>query len=94
VIDAAHPALPGHFPGKPIVPAAILLDHVVQHVEVAFARRVIGIRTAKFMASVPPEQACRLEVSKSVDNVISVTGVVREIVAFSVVLVLSEDPNA
>ena len=28
-IAADHPALPGHFPGRPIVPAAVLLDEVL-----------------------------------------------------------------
>jgi 3-hydroxymyristoyl/3-hydroxydecanoyl-(acyl carrier protein) dehydratase len=28
-IPAEHPALPGHFPGRPVVPGALLLDHVL-----------------------------------------------------------------
>ena len=28
VIDARHPALPGHFPGAPVVPGVIMLDQV------------------------------------------------------------------
>ncbi len=30
VISAAHPSLPGHFPGCPITPGVITLDHVVR----------------------------------------------------------------
>jgi 3-hydroxymyristoyl/3-hydroxydecanoyl-(acyl carrier protein) dehydratase len=33
VIDAGHPALPGHFPGHPIVPGVVLLDRVVEAIE-------------------------------------------------------------
>lgn len=28
-VDAAHPALPGHFPSEPIVPGVLLLDEVL-----------------------------------------------------------------
>jgi len=33
VIDAAHPCLPGHFPGQPLVPGVVILDRVVAAVE-------------------------------------------------------------
>jgi len=33
VIDAGHPCLPGHFPGRPLVPGVVILDRVVAAVE-------------------------------------------------------------
>jgi len=32
-IDAAHPALSGHFPGRPTVPGVLLLDEVLSALE-------------------------------------------------------------
>lgn len=34
-VAAAHPCLPGHFPGKPLVPGVVILDHVVAALEAA-----------------------------------------------------------
>jgi len=32
-IPSDHPSLPGHFPGRPIVPGVVLLDHVLAAIE-------------------------------------------------------------
>ena len=33
-IPADHPSLPGHFPGRPIVPGVVLLERVLDAIEV------------------------------------------------------------
>ena len=57
-IAASHPALPGHFPGHPVVPGVLLLEAVAaalpQHT--GGALRVTGFPAVKFLAPLLPEQ--------------------------------------
>jgi 3-hydroxymyristoyl/3-hydroxydecanoyl-(acyl carrier protein) dehydratase len=70
-IAVDHPALPGHFPGRPIAPAALLLDEVIYALRPqrdsdaapgAASRRAAGWRldVVKFHRPVPPELALQL----------------------------------
>ena len=56
VVPAGHPAFPGHFPGRPIVPGVVLLDHAI-----LFAEKLLGtkverwqIGNAKFLSPAGP----------------------------------------
>jgi 3-hydroxyacyl-[acyl-carrier-protein] dehydratase len=62
-IAADHPALPGHFPGQPIVPGVVLLDCVLQAAERWLQRplHVTGLPNVKFTAPLLPEQAAQLQ---------------------------------
>lgn len=35
VVDPTHPCLPGHFPGRPVVPGVVILDRVLDAIETA-----------------------------------------------------------
>jgi 3-hydroxymyristoyl/3-hydroxydecanoyl-(acyl carrier protein) dehydratase len=62
-IAATHPALPGHFPGNPIVPGVVLLDRVAAAIERARGLRLAKIASVKFLAPLKPEEDAQLRVA-------------------------------
>ena len=55
-IPANHPAFEGHFPGRPIVPAVVLLAEALAAIEAATAEpaRAWTLASAKFLTPVVP----------------------------------------
>lgn len=51
-----HPAFPGHFPGRPIVPGVVLLDQAILYAQQVAGRAVDAwqIGNAKFLSPVGP----------------------------------------
>lgn len=62
IVPAEHPALPGHFPGEPIVPGVLLLDHAIALLE-RNGWRVEGIANAKFSEPLRPGMTCTAELT-------------------------------
>lgn len=61
VIAPEHPALPGHFPGRPLVPGVVVLDHVVAALE----RRLgplapLQLGQVKFLQPLLPGERARI----------------------------------
>ena len=59
--DVDHPTAPGHFPGNPIIPAAVLLEEVMR--AIAAADGCPGdfmIRSAKFLGPVRPSDRLQI----------------------------------
>ncbi len=55
VIPHDHPSLPGHFPGRPIVPGVVVLDHAMAALlRDSPAARLAGFDEVKFVAPVFP----------------------------------------
>ncbi|HMB74987.1 MAG TPA: hypothetical protein VKN76_01215 [Kiloniellaceae bacterium] len=70
---ADHPALAGHFPDNPLVPGAVLLDHVIAVVAECEGCRVSGIRSAKFLRPLRAGESCRLQIGRRADGALKIT---------------------
>lgn len=49
------PCLEGHFPGRPVMPAAAILDRLVAWLEQTCRVEVTGVERARFKAALLPE---------------------------------------
>lgn len=62
VIGAEHPSLPGHFPGQPVVPGVVVLDHVVACLERAHGPLAsLHLAQVKFLQPLLPGESARIE---------------------------------
>ena len=59
IVPADHPALAGHFPGEPIVPGVVLLDHVLRAAGKGKARFPV----VKFHAPLGPGEEFEIEIT-------------------------------
>jgi 3-hydroxymyristoyl/3-hydroxydecanoyl-(acyl carrier protein) dehydratase len=87
IIGADHPSLPGHFPGDPIVPAAVFLDHAIEFIQTQAKRRVTAISAAKFNQPVLPGKTCVLSLQLRGDAA-TVSAAVDGEIAFSLTVQL------
>lgn len=55
-VPAAHPAFPGHFPGRPILPGVVLIDQAIQLADglLPAGSTIRGLGNAKFFEPVGP----------------------------------------
>ncbi len=60
VVPLDHPALAGHFPGRPIVPGVLLLDQVLTHLSSTSGRQVALLRQVKFLSAMLPGETARV----------------------------------
>jgi len=63
-IAADHPALPGHFPGRPVVPGVVVLDRIAAAIEREYGARIVALPQVKFAAPLLPEEEAELHVEE------------------------------
>jgi 3-hydroxymyristoyl/3-hydroxydecanoyl-(acyl carrier protein) dehydratase len=56
VVPVDHPAIPGHFPGDPLVPGVVILDRVIEAAEDWLGYRLVvqELPQVKFLAPLRP----------------------------------------
>ena len=65
VVPPEHPCLPGHFPGRPVVPGVLLLDEALALLQPCVPGLVTGVSSAKFLHPVAPGEAVDVTVDPS-----------------------------
>ena len=63
-ISMGHPALPGHFPGRPIVPGVVVLDEVIETLQQAYGQGLVitGLPAVKLSSPLLPEELLTITV--------------------------------
>ena len=65
-IEPDHPCLAGHFPGRPLVPAVVILQRAMAELTQAFPDcRARGISQAKFLSPLAPGENAQLLLERS-----------------------------
>jgi len=74
-VPADHPALAGHFPGRPIVPGVVLLDRAILFAEqlLAIPASAWQVGNAKFFSPVGPGELLTFALQTKASGAISFT---------------------
>jgi 3-hydroxymyristoyl/3-hydroxydecanoyl-(acyl carrier protein) dehydratase len=55
-IAADHPSLAGHFPGHPVVPGVLVLDHALLALQRLCGQEIATIQQVKFKSALLPDE--------------------------------------
>ena len=77
-IPATHPALPGHFPGHPIVPGVLLLDEVMAATLQLSGQEIIGLQQVKFLSPLLPDERAQVMCEMDSDHAVFLISLQRD----------------
>lgn len=74
-VSRAHPALPGHFPGRPIVPGVVVLDEVIDTLKEEYGHGLVvtGLPAVKLTSPLLPEEQMTVAVEREDAETIAFT---------------------
>lgn len=65
-IAADHPCLPGHFPGRPLVPGVVILDRVIAAIEAGHGPLgALRLPQVKFLQPLLPDEVADVELVRA-----------------------------
>ena len=66
-ISSDHPALPGHFPGHPIVPGVVVLDEVIETLKRRYGGGLVitGLPAVKLSSPLKPEEPLMITIESA-----------------------------
>ncbi|MCP9440567.1 MAG: hypothetical protein NNA20_01365 [Nitrospira sp.] len=72
-IGLDHPAIAGHFPGRPIVPGVLVLCEVLETIRSAepALKTVAGVSVVKFASPLKPGEPLAIEVARTAPEQVS-----------------------
>jgi 3-hydroxymyristoyl/3-hydroxydecanoyl-(acyl carrier protein) dehydratase len=73
--NADHPALAGHFPGYPVVPAVLILYEVMEVMRESCVRDMefLGMSAAKFLSPLRPGEPLTVELAPQGESFVNFT---------------------
>jgi len=77
-IPPDHPALPGHFPGRPLVPGVLLVDHVLNQVRTSMNSSVSRLQYVKFSSALLPGETAQGSFDVTEDRIKFIVTTVRD----------------